>query len=35
VRFGLEQELVIGFVREDGHHAELTQTHRQVLATLP
>jgi hypothetical protein len=35
VRLGLEQELVVGFVRQDGHLAELTQTPRQLLATLP
>jgi hypothetical protein len=35
VRLGLEQELVISFVSEDGHLAELTQTDRHVLATLP
>jgi hypothetical protein len=35
VRLGLEQELVIGFVCEDGHVAELTQTDRHALDTLP
>jgi hypothetical protein len=35
VGLGFKQELVIGFVGEDGHVAELTQTDRQALATLP
>jgi hypothetical protein len=35
VWLGFEQELVIGFVGEDGHPAELTQPDRQALVTLP
>ena len=35
MRLGLNQEFIIGFVCEDAHRTELTQTHRQALDTLP